>query len=138
MAFALLHRHQPCEKEKVDKMKILVVDDNKYVAESLKCILQHSSHRVQTAENGEDGYAKYLQFEPDLIITDIEMPLKNGFALMHDVRSHNPKIKAIYMSGALEFFNKEIEAEKESYAVDLLDKPFTLQQLWHAMTVSPS
>jgi YesN/AraC family two-component response regulator len=119
-------------------MKILVVDDNKYVAESLKCILQHSSHRVRTAENGEDGYVKYLQFEPDLIITDIEMPLKNGFALMHDVRSHNPKIKAIYMSGALEFFNKEIEAEKESYAVDLLDKPFTLQQLWHAMTASHS
>ncbi|MGD1999297.1 MAG: response regulator [Desulfobacterales bacterium] len=115
-------------------MKILVVDDNKYVAESLKCILQHSSHRVQTAENGEDGYVKYLQFEPDLIITDIEMPLKNGFALMHDVRSHNPKIKAIYMSGALEYFNKEIEAEKKRYTVDLLDKPFSLQELWHAMT----
>jgi YesN/AraC family two-component response regulator len=126
------------EKVKAEKMKILVVDDNKYVAESLKCILQHSSHRVQTAENGEDGYVKYVQFEPDLIITDIEMPLKNGFALMRDVRSHNPTIKTIYMSGALEFFNKEIEAEKKSYAIDLLDKPFTLQQLWHALTVSQS
>ena len=65
------------------------------------------------------------------------MPLKNGFALMHDVRSHNPKIKAIYMSGALESFNKEIEAEKKSYTVDLLDKPFTLKELWHALTESP-
>jgi DNA-binding NtrC family response regulator len=66
------------------------------------------------------------------------MPLKNGFALMRDVRFHNPKIKTIYMSGALEFFNKEIEAEKERYAIDLLDKPFTLQQLWQALTVSQS
>ena len=56
---------------------------------------------------------------------------------MHDVRSHNPKIKAIYMSGALESFNKEIEAEKKSYTVDLLDKPFTLKELWHALTESP-
>ncbi len=115
-------------------MKILVVDDNKAVAKCLKDILQHDSHRVQTAENGEDGYAKYLQFGPDLIITDIEMPLKDGFALMNDVRSHDPTIKTIYMSGALEFFNTEIEAEKKCYAVDQLNKPFTLQELWRALT----
>jgi DNA-binding NtrC family response regulator len=115
-------------------MKILVVDDNEGIASILKDILQNSSHQVQTAENGEDGYAKYLQFEPDLIITDIEMPLKNGFALMHDVRSHNPCIKAIYMSGALDIFDQEIEAEKKCYAVDKLDKPFTYQKLRHALT----
>ncbi|MFZ0133025.1 MAG: response regulator [Desulfobacterales bacterium] len=117
-------------------MKILVVDDNKNVAESLKDILQHGAHFVQTAENGEDGYRKYLQFEPELIITDIEMPLKNGFALMHDVRAHDPSVKAIYMSGALEFFGSQIEAEKKRYTVDLLNKPFTLQELWHALTES--
>ncbi len=114
-------------------MRILVVDDNKIVAESLKVILQQGDHFVQTAENGEDGYHKYLQFGPELIITDIEMPLKNGFALMHDVRSHDPSIKAIYMSGDLEFFGREIEAEKKSYTVDLLNKPFTLQELWQAL-----
>jgi hypothetical protein len=42
------------------------------------------------------------------------------------------------MSGALEFFDKEIEAEKKSFAVDLLDKPFTLQELWHALTETQS
>ena len=63
-------------------MKVLVVDDNYIMTTILRMMIEKKNHQVITANDGEDGYAAYLQFRPDMVLKDIQMPGKNGFELM--------------------------------------------------------
>jgi CheY-like chemotaxis protein len=114
-------------------MKILVVDDNRALTEVVKAMLQRGRHRVETAGNGEEGYQAFIDFQPELVITDIQMPHRDGFALIDAIRGHNPQIRTIYMSGDLKRFRMRIESEKRCYAVDGLDKPFSIVDLHRAL-----
>ena len=59
-------------------MKVLVVDDNKAITAILRMIMERKNHRVITANDGKTGYSAYLQFKPDFVLTDIQMPEKTA------------------------------------------------------------
>ena len=92
-------------------------------------MLEVDGHKVMRAGDGAAGYGTYLLFRPELIITDIEMPEKDGLQMMAHVRAHNPGIGAIYMSADLDRFRFQLEEEKKRYRVDLLQKPFSKREL---------
>lgn len=92
-------------------------------------MLEVNDHEVMWAGDGEAGYGTYLLFRPDLIITDIEMPEKDGLEMMAQVRAHNPGIRAIYMSAELDRFRFQLEEERKRYRVGLLQKPFSRMEL---------
>ena len=106
-------------------MKVLIVDDNVALASMVQEIIENENYRARTARDSEDGYLTYLHFRPDLVITDIQMPGKNGFELMKDIRMHNPKIRAIYMSSYISRFRSLLEEEKKRYHAGFLKKPFS-------------
>ena len=110
-------------------MKILVVDDNKDMTAIIQTMIEKKNHRVITANDGENGYSAYLQFKPDLILTDIQMPRKNGFELMTKIRSHNPSIMAIYMTGDPGRFLLRLKEEQNRHRIDYICKPFALAEL---------
>jgi DNA-binding NtrC family response regulator len=110
-------------------MKVLIVDDNQAVASVVQIMLELEGYEVKLALNGQDGYSAYLQFRPDLVITDIQMPGENGFELMHHIREKDPTAKTIYMSGNLEQFYPLLEEEKNKYQINFLDKPFSREEL---------
>jgi DNA-binding response OmpR family regulator len=111
-------------------MKILVVDDNKKLASLIRCAIETETHHtVRTALDGSDGYLVFLHFNPELIITDIDMPRKNGFELMRQVRMHNPMVRTIYLSADQDRFKSLLELEEEKYRADFLGKPFSLSEL---------
>lgn len=110
-------------------MNILIVDDSEAIASVIQQLLENEHYSTMTAQDGEDGYLAYLHFKPDLVITDIEMPRKNGFELMKDIRSHNPEIKTIYMSGFIDRFRSLFEEEKKRYHAVFLEKPFSSIEL---------
>ncbi len=85
-------------------MKILIVDDNEDLAFTLQMMLEDEGYEVRSAKDGQDGYWAYLEFKPDLVITDIQMPGENGLELMEHIRTHNPMVRTIYMSGDLDSF----------------------------------
>lgn len=87
------------------------------------------THEVRLARDGRDGYLAYLLFEPDLVITDIDMPGRNGLELMKEIRIHNPAVKTIYISGDLNRFSLPLEAEKTRYGAGFLRKPFSRSEL---------
>jgi CheY-like chemotaxis protein len=58
-------------------MRVLIVDDNQTVTAAVQLMLELEGYEVRSAVNGPDGYLTYLQFRPDLVITDIQMPGKN-------------------------------------------------------------
>lgn len=110
-------------------MKVLIVDDNRLVAQNIQEMIENENHRVMIAANGDDGFIKYLRFRPDVVITDIHMPGKNGFELISEIRMHDPDIRAIYMSGDPVQVHAFRQSERRGYPVAFLKKPFLDQEL---------
>lgn len=110
-------------------MKVLIVDDNKDLADIIQNVLEGEGLEAMTACDGIDGYAAYLRFNPDLVITDIQMPGGTGLEMMQHIRTHNPLIKTVYMSGDVEAHRSALEQERKRYPVTILRKPFPLAAL---------
>jgi DNA-binding NtrC family response regulator len=92
-------------------------------------MLEDEGHEVRLAKNGIEGYFAYLLSEPDIVLTDIQMPEKNGFELMELIRRHNPTVRAIYMSGNLTQFQADLAEEMKKCNVNALEKPFSRDEL---------
>jgi CheY-like chemotaxis protein len=110
-------------------MKVLVVDDNKDLADLIQSVLEREGAEVMSANDGIQGYANYLVFKPDLVITDIQMPGGTGFEMMRHIRAHNPTIKTVYMSGNIDAYRMTLEREKKKYPITFFTKPFRLKSL---------
>jgi CheY-like chemotaxis protein len=117
-------------------MKILIVDDNQDLALMIQMMLEEEGYEVKSAKDGEDGFSSYLLFRPDIVITDIQMPEKNGLELMENIRTHNPTIRAIYMSGDLEQYWEPLEEEKRRFHANCLEKPFSRGDLINMLSQS--
>lgn len=114
--------------------KVLIVDDNKPLALILREMLEEEGYEVKTAGDGDSGYLAYLFFEPDLVLTDIQMPQKNGLELMRRIRRHDPRMTAIYMSADPDRFRKLLEEEEKKFRISLLAKPFTKVELMRLLS----
>ncbi len=82
------------------KCKILVVDDDPFVAEMLAMILEDEGYGIETAESGEDALEKF-NASPDigLLISDMNMPGMSGLELIAAIRAANPAIPVILLTG---------------------------------------
>ena len=109
--------------------KVLVVDDNHLLAATIQEVLEDNGLEVMYAKDGIDGYSAYLLFKPDIVITDIQMPRKNGLEMMGHIRTHEPMIRTIYMSGDIEPYRPFLKEEKRKYPVSFFAKPFSLESL---------
>ncbi|AET69958.1 response regulator containing CheY-like receiver domain and AraC-type DNA-binding domain [Desulfosporosinus orientis DSM 765] len=83
------------------KMKVLVVDDEKPARETLTYLIDWNSTAfeiVATAKNGREALEKYNDFAPDLIITDIQMPVMDGLSLIKAIKDRNRWTKFVILS----------------------------------------
>jgi two-component system response regulator HydG len=116
------------------KMKILIVDDDSVMLSLMERMLSGESYRVKTATNVEEALRAYRRFEPDLVITDIQMPRQSGLELIKGIRTLKPSVNVIYMSGSSEKFADQLEREKREFAADYLPKPFAIEDLISAVS----
>lgn len=68
------------------KKLILVVEDDELVCQLMRLTLERKGYRVEVATNGMDGFDLALTLKPDLIITDVSMPIADGAHLVRRVR----------------------------------------------------
>jgi DNA-binding response OmpR family regulator len=82
-------------------MNILVADDDRDMVETLAALLGDEGHTVHTVLNGSQVEDAVSRFKPQVCILDIEMPGKNGYALVQDIlaRDDLPKPLMIAISG---------------------------------------
>jgi DNA-binding response OmpR family regulator len=80
-------------------MKILIIDDDDLIRLTIKNSLKKLGCAVLEAENGNTGVALFKKEHPDLVITDMLMPDKEGLETISEIRAVNPKAKIIAMSG---------------------------------------
>ena len=81
-------------------MRILIADDSEDLRELLADLLTRKGHEVVSSPNGEAALRTFLEGgEFDYVITDYQMPRKNGVVLIMDVRRYKPGQKVILVSG---------------------------------------
>ncbi len=68
--------------------KLLIVEDETGVADMLKITLQQAGYKVLTAANGKEGLEKAFTNQPDLIITDVLMPVMDGFVFLKELKKN--------------------------------------------------
>lgn len=109
--------------------RILIIDDDKSLADTCALVLSTGGYRVATAKDGSEGIS-VLQVEPaDLIITDLQMPY-GGIPAIRQLRKLHPKIPIIAMSGA---GKSQLEMAGILGAHRTLAKPFTSAELLAAV-----
>jgi len=122
------HRHSIQERSPNIK-KILIVDDEKIFLLSLADGLNTFDRRfnILTAENGEKAL-KVLETEHvDLIVTDLKMPVMDGFEFLSHMRTRYPDIPVIVISA---FINPDAERRLSSLGIaQYLEKPFNSEDL---------
>ena len=97
----------------------------------LKKFLTRDGHQVLIANDGVEGIKSYYQFGPDLIITDIIMPEKDGIEVIVEVLKDNPELPIIAISGGRRAVTADFNLDSaEMLGVKgILQKPFTHEQL---------
>jgi two-component system response regulator AtoC len=107
--------------------KILVIDDESTLRESLQIALTASGYGIKTARTGEEGLELFLQETPDLVLLDHWLPGINGDLVLQKIKEANPEIPVIIMTaqGSVELAVRSMKMG----AFDLLVKPFELDQL---------
>jgi DNA-binding NtrC family response regulator len=82
------------------RARLLIVDDESAIRQSLSCVFEAIGYRVRTAEDGISALNALREEMPEILISDLNMPGMSGFELLTMVRSQFPHLKTIAMSGA--------------------------------------
>lgn len=109
------------------KQNILLVEDEKKIADTLQSGLNENNYNVSVAYNGLDGEKLFKQNTYDLIILDINVPFLNGYELCKLIRKSNPYVPIILLT-ALNFTDNKIEGF-DLGADDYIVKPFEFREL---------
>jgi len=107
--------------------RILVVDDELIIRESLSGWLERDGHEVHTAESGEEALSKIKETRYDIIFLDIKMDGMSGLEVLTQIRQSEPEI-AVVMITAYGSISSAVKAMKDG-AYDYLLKPFDPTQL---------
>jgi len=110
----------------MSKKKVLVVDDETQILRVLRHVFSGPEYSVKTAQDGAAGMEAFTDWQPDIVITDLQMPVMNGLELCRRVRSASA-VPVIVLSVRDE--EKSIVEALDSGADDYVTKPFSTAEL---------
>jgi len=105
------------------RLSVLIVDDERVIADTLSAIFRSNGYSVLTAYNGTSGLALAESAVPDLLITDVMMPGMNGVDLAIMVRHAVPACKILLFSGQASTVDMLVQARGMGYNFETLTKP---------------
>ncbi|MCK5169307.1 MAG: sigma-54-dependent Fis family transcriptional regulator, partial [Bacteroidales bacterium] len=107
--------------------KILVIDDEKSIRDTLKEILEYEDHQVDIAADGEEGLEQFKNNKYDIVLLDIKMPKKDGIEVLEDIFGVATDVPVIMISGHGNI-DTAVESIKKG-AYDFIEKPLDLNRL---------
>lgn len=107
--------------------KILVIDDERSIRNSMKDILQYEGHEVVLAENGMEGLVSVKSEKPDIVFCDIKMPEMEGIEVLERIKEFSADTPVIMISGH-GTIDTAIEAIRKG-AYDFIEKPLDLNRI---------
>lgn len=111
----------------MDEISILLVEDEKKIADALQSGLTENSYSVKKAYDGESGYREFKSHEYDLVILDINLPGIKGYELCKMIRESNERVPVLMLTAM-----GSVEDKLEGFntgADDYLVKPFEFKEL---------
>ncbi len=119
----------PQEKpQAAGQKRILLVDDDREIVESMKIALEAAGYGVVVARDGNQGLAMVERENPDLVILDMMMPKRSGFLVLEKLRRTRPVPIRIIMVTANEGSRHKAYAEMLGVD-DYIRKPFAMDRL---------
>src|SRR5262245_6251282 len=109
------------------KPKVLVIDDEAAIRDSLKMILEYEDYHFVGAASGQEGLATVQRERPDVVLLDIKMPGMDGMEVLRQLRAHDDTLPVVMISGH-GTTSTAVEAVRTG-AVDFLDKPLSSERV---------
>jgi CheY-like chemotaxis protein len=118
-------------RPRAGRPRVLVVDDEIGLADNLGDLLVMEGYQVATTPDGLSGLRLHLSFRPELVITDILMPIMDGVEMVRTLRQRDPEIKVIFVSGffGTHSIQNSLMRELARFGYPSLAKPFRPSQL---------
>lgn len=110
--------------------RILVIDDDEDVCTTLEILLADAGLEVLTARDGNQGLHLFSVHRVDLVITDMQMPLKSGNQTISEIRQKDPGVPIIAMSGSGKAARDGVLRAAVAIGADrVIEKPFDYDDL---------
>ncbi len=112
-------------------MKILCVDDTNFSRKKVTAPLLQAGHDVLEATNGLAGYEMYQLEKPDVIVTDLLMPVLDGLGLIRKIREADQRTPIVVVSADIQASSRQMC--EELGICSFVNKPFQPQQILDAI-----
>ena len=114
--------------------RILVIDDEQLLRSTVVTLLTRAGFTVEEASDGRAGIAMFHKNPPDIVLTDIFMPNRDGIEIIKELKHSSPRTKIIAMTGGGHLRMMEIASAAKVLGADhVLDKPFDSESLLAAI-----
>lgn len=110
-------------------VKILIVDDEPRIADTLALIFQQAGYDASAVYNGDDALAFIAARQPSLVISDVVMPGLDGIELAKAIRSSYPDCQILLFSGNADTQQMLNRARQQGHAFEVLAKPVAPPQM---------
>ena len=111
----------------MEKIRILLVDDDRQNSELLRKFLEVEGYEVFYAENGHNGWETFTTTKPNLVLLDINMPLMNGFELAQKIREQDRDVLIFFLTDRTEKADRLKGFDMKGN--DYIPKPFYPEEL---------
>ncbi|MFZ5571022.1 MAG: response regulator [Thermodesulfobacteriota bacterium] len=118
----------------MSKQRVLVIDDEQVVLDSVRKILMAENYEVDQCLGGKEGIEKAISQAYDLVLTDIRMPDIGGLIVLRDVKRAKPSLPVMIITGYASV-RSAVQAMKLG-AADYIEKPFSPDELVKAVSGS--
>ena len=115
----------PVQRKRIMKKRILIVDDDTSIRNGLKKLLKKANYDVAVAADGFEAVDRFFSEPVDLLLLDLSMPGKDGWAACENITRKNPWVPTIIMTGLPDQFPMASAAG----AGALLEKPLDPEEL---------
>ncbi|MGE5734741.1 MAG: response regulator [Acidobacteriota bacterium] len=115
-------------------MRVLVIDDEKNLADTLLWILERAGFEATSAYDGESALQRLDTFQPDVVISDVIMPGINGIEVCTRIQARFPKCHILLFSGQTATNELLGEAREHGLTWELLAKPMDPDELLAKVT----
>ncbi|MCU1220579.1 MAG: response regulator receiver protein [Candidatus Angelobacter sp.] len=119
----------PQKTEKPRALRILVVDDEGLIADSVAEILSENGYEAHAAYSGKSAIESAHERCPDILMSDVLMPHVNGVETAKAIQAICPKVRILLFSGQAGTIDLLQQARSEGYDFELLSKPIHPDQL---------
>lgn len=115
-------------------IKLLLIEDDPHMLYMVSSALEDmiGGYEVVTAVNGKEGLERWQEQKPDIIVSDIEMPIMNGFEMVIKIRETDGKTPIIFASGLLS--PKDVTRGYETGVNNYIKKPYIPEELHSHIT----